>query len=498
MDAVEAWGNSQFDLKSKSNSRSFHRAGIYLFLISFACVYYVANAPLMLGHYDLGWHLAAGDLIRDRGSIPFQDPWSFTLADKQWYNLSWLWDVIASVIYFNIRNSSGLMLFVVACGAVIVGYLDVRLPAQRSLGHGGLYFRFLRVLALSGFCDGPEYLSRRFAEHVHNAVLRHFLRRMPEANEMVLVAGDDGALGQSAWRLFARLSHHWHFWRRGLAPAGLGQFQNLQPRGSGLPRRHPDQSLRLAYLRRPDGYVGPLRASLHHRVVVVLLEHDHAGQPSRHHLYVDICRRWNCASEGLSDSAGVTAAVLAVFVFGLYQFRYMSFFFIFSTVPLALHIDRLLPKRPNDFDVQKSLLAAGILGACALPLTFMHVRPALGLPQMLSEQDALYLQKHFSHARLLNNWNVGGLLIFRTQVPYPCSSMVGRLPLIPTTCCATISSWFPASKSTKLPGTRCSRSTRSTPCSGSRRTNSSGTSSSTSAAGRKTTQARIESVYVKP
>src|SRR5439155_7955309 len=27
---------------------------------------------------------------------------------------------------------------------------------------------------------------------------------------------------------------------------------------------------------------------------------------------------------------------------GLYQFRYMSFFFLFSTVPLALHLDRLL------------------------------------------------------------------------------------------------------------------------------------------------------------
>ena len=98
------------------------RSGIYIFVISFACVYYVANAPVLLGHYDLGWHLAAGDLIRDRGNIPFQDPWSFTLGDKQWYNLSWLWDVIASVL-FQYTKFSGLTLFVVACGAVTVGYL---------------------------------------------------------------------------------------------------------------------------------------------------------------------------------------------------------------------------------------------------------------------------------------------------------------------------------------------------------------------------------------
>src|SRR3954470_23709202 len=122
MDALEALGNSRFDLKSETSSHFLHSAGIYIFLISFACVYYLSNASLMLGHYDLGWHLAAGDLIRDRGNIPFQDPWSFTLGDRQWHNLSWLWDVIASVL-FQYTKFDGLTLFVVACGAVIVGYL---------------------------------------------------------------------------------------------------------------------------------------------------------------------------------------------------------------------------------------------------------------------------------------------------------------------------------------------------------------------------------------
>jgi hypothetical protein len=104
---------------------------------------------------------------------------------------------------------------------------------------------------------------------------------------------------------------------------------------------------------------------------------------------------------------------------GIYQFRYMSFFFIFSTIPLALHIDRLLPKQLNDFRVQKSLLAAGIVGLCALPLAFVRIEPDLKLPDMISEQDSLYLQTHFSHARLLNNWNVGGLLIFRNRGAVP-------------------------------------------------------------------------------
>jgi hypothetical protein len=71
----------------------------------------------------------------------------------------------------------------------------------------------------------------------------------------------------------------------------------------------------------------------------------------------------------------------------------------------------------DDLEIRKSLLAAGLIGACALPVTF--VKPALGLPQMISEQDALYLRTNFSHARLLNHWNVGGLLIFRTHGTVP-------------------------------------------------------------------------------
>ena len=98
----------------------------------------------------------------------------------------------------------------------------------------------------------------------------------------------------------------------------------------------------------------------------------------------------------------------------------MSFFFLFSAAPLALHLDRLLPEKLNRPEVRRPLLAAGIIAVCALPLTFMHVRPALGLSdERLSEQDARYLQTNFSHARILNHWNVGGLLIFRAHGTVP-------------------------------------------------------------------------------
>jgi hypothetical protein len=97
---------------------------------------------------------------------------------------------------------------------------------------------------------------------------------------------------------------------------------------------------------------------------------------------------------------------------GLWQFRYMSLFFLFSTVPVALNLTRLLPKQENDSKVLKSLLSVGTVAACALPLIYLQIGQRLGLPEMLSEQDVRYVETNFPRARLLNHWNYGGIFIF--------------------------------------------------------------------------------------
>ena len=47
---------------------------------------------------------------------------------------------------------------------------------------------------------------------------------------------------------------------------------------------------------------------------------------------------------------------------------------------------------------------------------------------LLSQADADYLKAHFSKSRLLSHWNVGGLLIFRTE---------GKVPVFVDGCAAT-------------------------------------------------------------
>jgi hypothetical protein len=418
MDALEAWDDSRFDRGPKTVRSYFQRSGIYIFLISFACVYYLANAPLLLAHYDLGWHLAAGDLIRDRGDIPFQDPWSFTLGDKQWYNLSWLWDVIASVI-FQYTKFSGLVLFVVACGAVIVGYLTSVCLRTGASAIAVCISAFSACLLYPAFATAPNiYLSASpnvstmlfcvifYAECFKRT--RRFL--LPVI--MVLWANLHGGflLGFPIVGVFcgaALLRRDWLDFRI-YSLVGVGCFiaTFINPLGWHI---YEGAATTIGHF--VQAYITEWWS--YFRVMTVP-----ACIPGI--MFILIFVALELRDRGSCPVPLESRLLSWLFLFlGLYQYRYMAFFFMFATVPLALHLDRLLPRQLNDFKVQNSLLAAGIIGACALPLIFMQVEPALGLPQMLSEQDVLYLQTHFSHARLLNHWSNGGILIFRTRGAVP-------------------------------------------------------------------------------
>lgn len=69
---------------------------------------------LLLLHHDLGWHLRTGEyILRNNWIIPEFDPWSFTTTHNyRWLNTAWLWDVLQWSFY----NFGGLtFLFVEIC-----------------------------------------------------------------------------------------------------------------------------------------------------------------------------------------------------------------------------------------------------------------------------------------------------------------------------------------------------------------------------------------------
>ncbi len=405
----------KFNRGRKMISSYFQRSGIYIFVISFACVYYLVNAPVLIGHYDLGWHLAAGDLIRDQGNIPFHDPWSFTSGDRQWYNVSWLWDVIASLL-FQYTNFNGLILFVIACSAVIVGYLTSVCLSSGASTIAVCISVLFSCLLYPTFATYPDI----------------YLTASPNISTMlfcVIFYGE--CFKRKMWFLLPAIMVLWVNLHGGflLGLIIIGIFG-----GVALLRR--DWVNFKIYSLAGVGcfiatFINPLGWHIYEGLATVLGHFSQAyitewwpyfrnitvpgSIPGIIYILIFIALEL-----GYRGFCPIEARLLSWFflLLGLFQFRYMSFFFLFSTVPLALHLSRLLPKQPTDFRIEKSLLAAGTIAACALPLVYIQIDPALGLPQMLSERDVLYVKTH-SHARLLNHWNYGGILIFRTRGAMP-------------------------------------------------------------------------------
>ncbi|HET7884661.1 MAG TPA: hypothetical protein VFL62_00415 [Bradyrhizobium sp.] len=418
MTVLEACG-SELDQKPRPIRTYFQASGVYVFLIAVTSIYYLLNASLLLCHFDLGWHLAAGDLIRERGSVPFQDPWAFTLGDRQWFNLSWLWDVMASILV-QYTGFGGLTLSVVACGAIIVGYLTSLCLSKGASALATCIAVLSACVLYPAFATPPNvYLAAapNTATMLFSVIFyaeclkRTRLFLLPAM--MVLWVNLHGGfpLGLLILGTFcgiALLKRDWtNFKTYALVSAGCFAAIFVNPLGWHI-------------------YDG-VRATLGHFVQGYITEWEsfarNATMPGSIpgiiwislFVVLELLHR-------TSRPVPIEARLLAwLFLFlGFYQYRYMSFFFLFSALPISLHIEGLLPNSPGRFEAERLLLAAGIFALCALPLTFMHVRPGLGLTDgLLSDDDARYLQANFSQARILNHWNVGGALIFRTRGRVP-------------------------------------------------------------------------------
>ena len=417
MDAREDWSRSRIGGRGAASASHLHGVEVYAFLIAFLAVFYLSNGPLLLGHYDLGWHLAAGDLIRQRGEVPLQDPWAFTVGDKRWYNLSWLWDVMASALYQQ-AGFAGIVLMVVASGAVIAGYLAFCGLSSGASAPAVCIAVFAACLLYPCYeaspnmylAASPNIATMLFAVVFYAECLRRGRWFLLPPMMIVWVNLHGGFMLAfpilGVFACVALLRRDWTGFRDHCL-AGVGCFVAIfvNPLGWHI---YDGVTATLGHFVQAD--ISEWRSYFHN----VELPGSLPGIAYALTFAVLELRYRN------STRVPLEARVLAwLFLFlGLYQFRYTAFFFIFSSVPMALHIDRLLPKL-RSLDVRRAMLAAGVVGMLLLPVTFMQVRPALALPDMLSEADARHLEAHSPRGHLLNHWNFGGLLIFRTQGSVP-------------------------------------------------------------------------------
>ncbi len=87
---------------------------------------------MMFVDCDSPWHIAAGDLIRRLGYVPYDDPWAFTTSGQTWYNISWAYDVAVSLLRDAV-GLDGVQLAVMTCLAALCTVL-LYVCKQRGVG----------------------------------------------------------------------------------------------------------------------------------------------------------------------------------------------------------------------------------------------------------------------------------------------------------------------------------------------------------------------------
>lgn len=394
----------------------FGSFGPYVLIVAVTCSYYVAIAPLLLGHTDLGWHLAAGDLIRSQGSVPAHEPWSFTAGDTRWYNLSWLWDVVASLL-FRYGHFTALILATIFLGGLIAGGLAaICLKSHATPVAACIAVIFACILY-------PTF-----------AVPDVFLAASPNIATLLFCVAFYGAC------LFRR-----HLW---IAPLVMALWVNMHG-GFVLGFFILGVFAAVAVVRRNasafSAYFIATLACLAATLVNPLGWHVYEGVLSTlGHFVQHYITEWQpylgamtfpqcipaCAYillfavlELTGRNAAPAEARLLSWCFlllGLWQLRYLSIFFLFSTLPVALNLShlRLSVLRHAISEAMLGVVGLSVLGL--LPLLYWHAVPAQPrLPPIYPEAELAYLEQHFPHAHLLNHWNYGGFLIFRNRGAIP-------------------------------------------------------------------------------
>ncbi len=154
------------------------------FLLSFITIY--ATGSPLLQDFDMGWHIAAGDLIRTSGDIAPRDPWSFSGSQQIWYNISWLWDIVLSFVHEK-TGVEGLFVFAATLPALVVALLIASLRARGNIGNNALIFiGMITTYCMLEFSTGrPQIVGILFALIFHHIL--HKTRNNPKLWQVFLL-----------------------------------------------------------------------------------------------------------------------------------------------------------------------------------------------------------------------------------------------------------------------------------------------------------------------
>jgi hypothetical protein len=400
-----------------------------LFFIGYA-ILFSALTPQAFADNDPLWHVAAGDWIRRHNALPLKDPWSFTAGDYRWLNISWLWDITFS----KIVEESGWY------GAVVINNMLIAttyaLIAALCLKHGASVFATLvttyAIFTLQSVGMRPLHTSNLMLaidlwllmgcyrgwiktrllwalpvmtalwSNIHGGVIINIA--------LPLFYILQAQLDKNA-PLFKQLCWVW-------AGCVVGIFCN--PYGFNIietiyrPLTDPANNFVLEW-RHIQPNISDLVTFSYLAIFLVL---------SCFHRPPFLKAEW--------------LLITVWFLLSIYTVRYSPLFTLISAPIFARQLHWVLTrgrKSPSEqakkidaaityFLNQRStaliLLAISIATIVTLPTSYMaHINGNPQLPPYTAKPEVLFIQKHYPHIRFLNDFDIGGLLLYDSQGTLP-------------------------------------------------------------------------------
>jgi hypothetical protein len=422
-----------------------------LLMLIFSFIILYGNGAGILQDPDMGWHIAAGDLIRSLGHIPMQDSWSFLSSEQVWYNLSWLWDIVLSVVHEK-TGLEGFFVFANFLPALLVALLLLSISSRGEIGINALIFTgLITTYCLLEFATGrPQVIAMMLALAFHHIL--HHSRSNPETKQLYLlpvlmalwanIHGSfiAGFIVLGAYGLEA-IYHIIKLRSSGAQPAALNEPSRFAPTiNIGIDQKKWLQRMAIvgvacifALLANPYGVnvVDGVLRTLDSVITAYIFE----WQPFVFGSFMGTSL-WLLVfvlfANFRNDNIPLADKILAIlwFVAMLFSARNIGFLAVLAAPFLAFNFPADNIKDSNTRKIStwinnKKYSPALVFLILVILFGSYKLLPVLGADHYIEDtaQSPLpamnYVMKHYAGKRMLNDWNYGGRMIYESKGKFP-------------------------------------------------------------------------------
>lgn len=397
---------------------------LLVFVLAYALLLFFGR-PFYSDH-DVLWHIASGDLFWQLKAVPSKDPWAFTSGSQPWYLISWFFDALLSLVHgWGGAKAAYLMGFFFP--AIVVALLARHMQLRPGVESNAIILLSIcATLAFTAFSTSrPQILAFLLAAVMHRQL--HASRNSGRWGGLlwlpVLMAVWGNAHGSfvvgltllGAYGLEAMAFRRWDWFRRlfitGVACAAA---LLLNPYGFEMviAMRRTLDSVITRYITEWMPFVFGNDMGVSGWVLLFLA----AG----------VFREKNAP---LADK--IITAIWAVFM--LFSTRNAAMFIVVSAPALAIalqgfivELGTVVTRRPDPLAALAQPLARIKLAVVALCAVFLSYTALDWFkPGWLEDKETRftpvisYLQQHYPGKRFLNDYDIGGQLIYQAKDELP-------------------------------------------------------------------------------